>query len=135
MTLIKSLIVLGIVALCQADYTAKQEKTIDDIAEQCGMDMDLNLNDDFVEMFKSTGNVPDEDDTQAFITCFLNKIGAMDDDGNIVSDKFIDFESDGHDLEAVKEVVEKCANVEGDSINEKGYNFYRCFWDEKKYDI
>ncbi|XP_058448360.1 uncharacterized protein LOC131428423 [Malaya genurostris] len=132
---IKSLIILGLVVLCQANYTEKQEQMLDDIAEQCGMDMGIKLNDDFVQLFKFTGDLPNDDDSQEFITCALHKIDAVDEDGYVIADKFVDFESDGHDLDAVKEVVEKCAKVEGDSVNERGYNFYKCFWDEKKYEI
>ncbi|XP_058818707.1 uncharacterized protein LOC131681735 [Topomyia yanbarensis] len=136
MNFIASLIFLGLAASCLAAYTEKQQALLADVVGKCALELGVTLNSDLIERSKSSGNpFPDNEKSKSFVACFLTKTGALTADGKIQKQKFIDFLSEGHDANAVAEVVEKCAGVEGDTVEDKGYNFHKCFWAEKKFEL
>ncbi|XP_058448362.1 uncharacterized protein LOC131428425 [Malaya genurostris] len=133
---IASLIFVGLAAMCLAEYTAKQQEILAEVVGKCAVELGVKINKDLIERSKSSGNpFPEDENSKKFVACFLNKTGVLTADGKIQTEKFIAFLSEGHDAKAVTEVAEKCATVEGDTIEDKGYNFHKCFWAEKKFEL
>ncbi|XP_058448367.1 uncharacterized protein LOC131428429 [Malaya genurostris] len=135
MNLITSLIVSALATLCHTMYTEKQQKLLNDIAEECAAKLDMELTYDYMQRFIYSGDLPDDAMSKKFIICTQKKIVEMDADGKIQSQKIIDNFADNHDIRALTEVILKCSSVEGDTVEEKVYNFYKCLWIEKNFDL
>ncbi|XP_053692188.1 uncharacterized protein LOC128740650 [Sabethes cyaneus] len=134
--LISTAVVALVVASCWAAYTEKQQAELADYIAKCAIELKVTLGSDLLERSKSGGNpFPDNENTKKFVVCFMTKTGVLMADGTIATQKFIDFLAEGHDVNAITEVVEKCAKVEGDTPEDKGYNFHKCFWAEKKFEL
>ncbi|XP_058448377.1 uncharacterized protein LOC131428440 [Malaya genurostris] len=120
----------------QAAYTEKQQEMFNFIVGKCAEEQDIELNSDFTEQWEYTGFLfPDEDKSKRFAICLARKIDVLDDDGMIKTDVFIGLLADGHDVQVLTELVNKCNTNEGDTIEDRAYNFYKCFWAEKTFDM
>lgn len=73
----------------------------------------------------------DDRKNKQFIACFLTKMGAVSEDGKILGSKLLEFMADEHDESNLKGTVEKCVAVEGDTLEDRAYNFHKCFWAER----
>ncbi|XP_055550826.1 uncharacterized protein LOC129733198 [Wyeomyia smithii] len=137
MKVLTCLVFVGLViASCSADYTPKQQAFLADIIAKCAVDLKVTLGSDLLERSKSGKNpFPDNEKTKSFVICFMTKTGVLSPDGTIATQKFIDFLAEGHDVKAITDVVQKCAKVEGATPEDKAYNFHKCFWEEKTFEL
>ncbi|XP_058448381.1 uncharacterized protein LOC131428443 isoform X2 [Malaya genurostris] len=129
-----SIIFSGLAALCLADYTEKQLQTINFIVGKCAQEQDIELNSDFTKQWMYTGLLfPDEEISKKFAVCTLRALDGIDADGTIQSQLLIDLLADGHDVQIITDHINECNTGEGDTIEDRGYNFYKCFWGEKSF--
>ncbi|XP_058448370.1 uncharacterized protein LOC131428432 [Malaya genurostris] len=113
-----------------AEYTEKQLEILSDIAKKCALELAMELNSDVIDTFNYSGNLTDDEDSKRYVACALTTMGAIDTEGKNQGRKFIDDFSEGHDIEVLTKIVQKCSMVDGDTIEDRGYNFYKCFWTE-----
>ncbi|XP_058448382.1 uncharacterized protein LOC131428443 isoform X3 [Malaya genurostris] len=129
-----SIIFSGLAALCLADYTEKQLQTINFIVGKCAQEQDIELNSDFTKQWMYTGLLfPDEEISKKFAVCLDRAIGVLDADGTFKPQVLIDLMADGHDVQIITEHINKCITGEGDTIEDRGYNFYKCYWGDESY--
>ncbi|XP_058455255.1 uncharacterized protein LOC131432767 isoform X2 [Malaya genurostris] len=129
-------IVLGLSALCQAGYTEKQTQSLNFIIGECAKEQGIELNSDFTEQWKYTGDLfPDEEKSKQFAVCLDHKMGVLGADGTIESQVLIDFLAEGHDVQPLTELVQHCAESDGDSAEDRLYEFYKCFWAEITFEL
>ncbi|XP_058448388.1 uncharacterized protein LOC131428449 [Malaya genurostris] len=136
MHFLTSSIWFGLAALCLALYTEKQEQSLNVIIEKCAEEQGIELSNEFTEHWKYTGDLfPDEEKSKKFALCSQRMINMWNADGTSNIQAMIDFLADGHDVQAVTEATQKCNTDEGDTIEDKGYNFYKCFFAERIFDL
>ncbi|XP_058448368.1 uncharacterized protein LOC131428430 [Malaya genurostris] len=134
MNYIACVILLGLIILSQ-EFSPEQHKTIDDIIGKCAAESDMPIDSDLILLYKYNGTLfPDDENSKKFVTCGLVFIDALKDD-KIQRQQYIDFFSENNDVQALTEATEKCADVDGDTTIEIGYNFFKCFWNEKGFEF
>nr|XP_019536406.2 uncharacterized protein LOC109407706 [Aedes albopictus] len=115
-----------------AHLTQKQHETIKDIAIVCARELEITLDDAFLQPGIYEGVLfKDDRKNKQFIACFLTKMGAVSADGKILGDKLLEFMTEDHDDSSLKSTIEKCVAVEGDTLEDRAYNFHKCFWEER----
>ncbi|XP_058448366.1 uncharacterized protein LOC131428428 [Malaya genurostris] len=135
MNFLASVTLLGLAAFTLAALTPEQQEEADMAIGQCATDLGFQLDGDIIVIVKYNGTLfPGDENSKEFLACALKQIDVLTDDG-IQIEKYIDFLSEGHDVQALSEVINKCATVDGDTVTDKGYNFYKCFWDTKDFDL
>ncbi|XP_058448386.1 uncharacterized protein LOC131428447 [Malaya genurostris] len=136
MSFFSSLTLLGLAYLCLAEFTDEQQEHLNQNVEKCADKLGIELNSDFMEQWKYTGNLfPDEEKSKMFAICLLYTIAALDADETINTQNVIDFYADGHDVQALTELVQECNISEGINIEDTAYNFYKCFWTRKTFQL
>ncbi|XP_058448361.1 uncharacterized protein LOC131428424 [Malaya genurostris] len=136
MNFIGNVILLGLVTLCLAKYTEKQNQFTADVYAKCAIELAMVIDSDFIERSKITGNVFTNDEaSKKLLACWYTQAGMIDSDGNIRVQALVDYLSEGRDVQALTDVVEKCATVDGDTVEDKAYNFEQCFWKELTFEL
>ncbi|XP_058448383.1 uncharacterized protein LOC131428445 [Malaya genurostris] len=129
-----SLFFSGLVALCLAEYSEKLKQTQNFIVGKCAKEQGIELNSDFTKQWVYTGLLfPDEEISRIFAVCLVGAIGMMDADGTINPQPLIDFLADTYDFQIITEHMNKCNTGDGDTIEDRGYNFYKCFCGDKSF--
>ncbi|XP_058448385.1 uncharacterized protein LOC131428446 [Malaya genurostris] len=128
-----SLFFSGLVALCLAEYSEKQKQTQSYIVGKCAEEQDIKLNSDFAKQWMYTGLLYPDEISKKYAVCLDRAIGVMDADGTINPQPLIDFLADRYDVQIITEHINKCNTGEGDTIEDRGYNFYKCYWGDMSF--
>ncbi|XP_062551793.1 uncharacterized protein LOC134217050 [Armigeres subalbatus] len=132
MKFISIVLIIYLAVSSYAHLTSKQYDTVKDIAVLCAKELEIKLRDGFLMPgFYEGALFDDVGKNKQFIACFLNKMGAVSLGGQILGSKVLEFMADEHDQANLKVTVEKCVAVGGDTLEERAYNFHKCFWEER----
>ncbi|XP_047365464.1 general odorant-binding protein 56d-like [Vespa velutina] len=79
------------------------------------------------------GNVSEGDEKlSCFAACFVKKLGIFNSEGNINEEVLRSRLYDSLPEDKVEEIFQKCKNINGDTLCQKGGNLMKCFLDNKK---
>ncbi|XP_058447327.1 uncharacterized protein LOC131427814 isoform X2 [Malaya genurostris] len=115
-----------------AGFTEEQLQKQNVVVGKCADELGIELNSDFTEQWTFNGNLfPDEETPKKFVVCIVRALGVMDADGTFKLQALVDFLGDNHDVPALKKHTTKCNMEGGDTVEDRTYNIYKCFWDEE----
>ncbi|XP_058453448.1 uncharacterized protein LOC131431634 [Malaya genurostris] len=135
MNFLTSLICLSLTTASLA-YTENQKLTLNYITGKCTEKLDIEFNGDFTEQWSNTGVLfPDEEKSKKFAYCIESMVDAVEADGMINTQNLVAFLSDSHDVQAMMELIDECNTGEGDTPEDKVYNFYKCFWNNISFEM
>ncbi|XP_029708678.1 uncharacterized protein LOC115255059 [Aedes albopictus] len=126
---------LIVIALCKAEYSVKQNEKLEESSVKCIEDLELAKDSDIGKKFRY-GELKEKDDVaKKFITCAMQKLNFMNEEGLILEDRIVEFLADNYEETMAKDVIEKCAKVQKETVAEKATAFYDCFFLRKSFDI
>ncbi|XP_058448365.1 uncharacterized protein LOC131428427 [Malaya genurostris] len=126
---------LALAVLSQAEFSPEQQMIMDAFIGKCSEESDKQLDGDILVLYKYNGTYfPDDESSKKFVACTLMEIDALV-DGEIQQENYINFLSEGHDFPSLAGITDICARVDGDTNVDKGYNFYKCVWAAKDFDL
>lgn len=149
---------LNLFPFLKAQLTPKQHARIKEISEICEEELIITLDESFLKPEPYDGSILFNDDNktkvytfglirlwkqasksrfhfQMFVACFLTKLGAVSPDGMILASKLLEFMAEGNVAAELEDAVVKCAAVEGDSLEDRAYNFHKCYLAERMSEV
>nr|XP_029708681.1 uncharacterized protein LOC115255062 [Aedes albopictus] len=129
------LVLVFILHGCLAEYSKYQLDAFKDIGDQCYRNLAIPDDSDLLERIQYHRNVADDPLTKEFILCGQKLLGWQDSKGNFQNEVIIKFFSDRYDAEQVKEVIEQCTLPSGETLADRAFGFYQCYFKHKKYAI
>nr|XP_029708676.1 uncharacterized protein LOC115255057 [Aedes albopictus] len=125
-----------VASLCSAEYSKKEIKGILNGARECVSQLKIGPDaSTFVQGVMYNRDVKNDIKTKKYIKCVMDSMGLLDSDGAIQTQVIVDYFKDNYDEQLLKKLMKTCGQPEGETVEEKTWNFYNCCFANKEFDI
>ncbi|XP_065080013.1 uncharacterized protein LOC135702885 [Ochlerotatus camptorhynchus] len=106
-----------------------------EVTKQCYKKLDIPFDSDLVERVMYNRNMLEDQTTKKFANCMLAGLGLWESEGVIDRDAVVNFMAMKYDAKEVRDIVGKCFRPTGETQEDKAYNYFKCVFKNKTFEL